>query len=318
MARSRDILYRELPSGLNAVLVLGTLATVVYFEIKRPLRKARQDKFSRDARNAFMSLTTAATISLTEKPVTAPLSRAVEKCGFGLLKLRRLPVWADVLLSVALLDYTLYIWHYLTHKVPFLWRFHLAHHVDLDLDASTALRFHAGEMLLSVPWRAVQVAVLGISPFSLALWQTLTLMEIMFHHSNVRLPFEVEKRLCRLIVTPRMHGIHHSVVREETDSNWSTIFSWPDYLHGTIRLNVPQDKITIGVLGYQRSEELTVGKILKLPFKVDRPSWRTPQGWKLQREQIPAQATSLTADGGEAEMVPVPPRMHLRPPLARA
>ncbi|WP_243372729.1 sterol desaturase family protein [Geotalea sp. SG265] len=304
MARSREFLYRELPPWLNTVLVFGTLATVVYFEIKRPLRKMRQDKLIRNGRNVFMSLTTAATISLTEKPVTAPLSRAVEKYGFGLLKHRRLPVWADVLLSVVLLDYTLYIWHYLTHKVPFLWRFHLAHHVDLDLDASTALRFHAGEMLLSVPWRATQVVVLGISPFSLALWQTLTLMEIMFHHSNVRLPFDLEKRLCRLIVTPRMHGIHHSIVRAETDSNWSTIFSWPDYVHGTILLNVPQDKITIGVTSYQNPKELTVGKILKLPFKVDRPSWRTPQGEELQRQDVPAPATSLAPDGVQAEMMP--------------
>jgi sterol desaturase/sphingolipid hydroxylase (fatty acid hydroxylase superfamily) len=263
---------RELPPWLNAVLVFGTLATVVYLEIKRPLRRMRQDKITRDARNVFMSLTTAATISLTEKPVTAHLSRAVEKYGIGLIKLRRLPIWADILLSVVLLDYTLYIWHYLTHKVPFLWRFHLVHHVDMDLDASTALRFHAGEMLLSVPWRAAQVAALGISPLGLAIWQTLTLLEIMFHHSNIRLPYGLERRLCRVIVTPRMHGIHHSVVQEETDSNWSTILSWPDYIHGTIRLNVPQDKVTIGVTAFQKPEELTVGKILKLPFAVDRTS----------------------------------------------
>ncbi|ACM20558.1 fatty acid hydroxylase superfamily protein [Geotalea daltonii FRC-32] len=297
MARTRDILNRELPPWLNAVLVFGTLATVVYFEIKRPLRKMRQDKVTRNARNVFMSWTTAATIALTEKPVTAPLSRAVERYGFGLLKLRRLPVWADLLLSVVLLDYTLYIWHYLTHKVPFLWRFHLAHHVDMDLDASTALRFHAGEMLLSVLWRATQVAVLGISPLGLALWQTLTLMEIMFHHSNVRLSYPVERRLCRLIVTPRMHGIHHSVVQKETDSNWSTIFSWPDYFHGTIRLNVPQDKIITGVAAYQNPAELTVGKIMKLPFTVDRPSWVVPQRGRPQREGLTDPVTSLLPEG---------------------
>lgn len=300
MARSRDVMHRELPPWLNAILVIGTLVTVVYFENKRPLRRMCQDKITRNGRNVFMSVTTAATISLTEKPVTAPLSRAVERYGIGLLKLRRLPVWAELALSVALLDYTLYIWHYLTHKVPFLWRFHLAHHVDLDLDASTALRFHAGEMLLSVPWRAAQVAVLGISPLGLALWQTLTLMEIMFHHSNLRLPHGLERRLCRVIVTPRMHGIHHSVVQEETDANWSTIFSWPDYIHGTLRLNVPQDQITIGVAAYQQPEELTVGRILKLPFKVDRSSWRTFYGEKLEREGLPGPAMSLAPDTAPA------------------
>jgi len=279
-------MYRELPPWLNAILVFGTLAVVVYCEMKRPLRRPRQDKVAGDGRNVLMSLATAATISLTEKPVTARLTRAVERHRFGLLKMRPLPVWVEVLLSVALLDYTLYIWHYLTHKVPFLWRFHLAHHVDLDLDASTALRFHAGEMLLSVPWRAAQVALLGISPFSLALWQTLTLMEIMFHHSNVRLPYPVERRLCRLIVTPRMHGIHHSAVRDETDSNWSTILAWPDYLHRTIRLNVPQDAITIGVAAYQDPAETTLGKVVRLPFTLDRPSW--PQQPLPDRPRLPA------------------------------
>ena len=309
MARSREIMKRELPSWLTAVLVLGTVATVVYFEIKRPLRKMRQGKVVRDTRNVLMSVTTAVTISLTEKPVTAPLSMAVERYGFGLLKLRRLPVWAELMLSVALLDYTLYMWHYLTHKVPFLWRFHLAHHADLDLDASTALRFHAIEMLFSVPWRAAQIAILGISPLGLSIWQTLTLMEILFHHSNARLPYDVERRLCRLIVTPRMHGIHHSIVQQETDSNWSTIFSWPDYLHGTIRLNVPQDKITIGVAAYQKPEELTVGKLLKLPFTADRPSWEVPHGGgKPQREAVPAASlVRLVPEGAEpAPMTHVP------------
>ena len=293
MANSRDSMTRELPPWLNRILIFGTLATVVYFEIKRPLRKSRQNKITHDERNVLMSLMSAATIALTEKPVTTPLSQAVERNRWGLLKVRPLPVWTELLLSVVLLDYTLYMWHYLTHRVPFLWRFHLAHHVDLDLDASTALRFHAGEMLLSVPWRAAQVRLLGISPLALSLWQTLTLMEIMFHHSNIRLPESLEKRLCHLIVTPRMHGIHHSIAREETASNWGTIFSWPDRLHGTMQLNVPQNSITIGVAAYQNPKELTVGRILRLPFAVDRPSWDLVGNGKPQPHPLPAPRTML-------------------------
>jgi sterol desaturase/sphingolipid hydroxylase (fatty acid hydroxylase superfamily) len=211
----------------------------------------------------------AATVALAEKPVTAPLALSVQRNKLGLLKLVRLPMVLELLLSVALLDYTLYIWHYLTHKVPFLWRFHRPHHVDRDLDASTSLRFHFGELMLSVPWRAAQVRLIGVSPLGLALWQTLTLMEIIFHHSNLRLPFAWERRLCRLVVTPRMHGIHHSVVRGETDSNWGTIFSWPDHLHGTVRLNVLQDSIDIGVVGYQDPAQLTLGKVLSMPFQPE-------------------------------------------------
>lgn len=285
MAKRSKTMKSELPKWLNAVLVFGTMATVLLLEIKRPLRKSRQSKIERDSRNVLVSWMAAATVALAEKPVTAPLALAVQRNRWGLLKLVRLPMALELLLSVALLDYTLYIWHYLTHKVPFLWRFHKFHHVDLDLDASTALRFHTGELLLSVPWRAAQVRLLGISPLGLAIWQTLTLMEIMFHHSNVRLPLGFERRLCRVIVTPRMHGIHHSIVRDETDSNWSTIFAWPDYLHRTLRLNVPQQEITIGVGPYQDPAELTLGKTLVLPFEPDRP-WTKPQRAQLALPRI--------------------------------
>ncbi|HJV65015.1 MAG TPA: sterol desaturase family protein [Geomonas sp.] len=287
MSRKSDSMTRPLPKWLNAILIMGTLATVVAFELKRPLRRNRQDKLGRDARNAAVSLLAAATVSLAEQPVVAPLSLAVHQQRLGLLKAVRLPAVAEVALSVILLDYTLFIWHYLTHKVSLLWRFHKSHHVDLDMDASTALRFHPGELLFSVPWRAAQVRLLGISPLALAVWQTLTLMAIMFHHSNLRLPFALERRLCRLIVTPRMHGIHHSVVRYETDSNWSTIFSWPDHLHGTLRLNVPQDKITLGVPGYQDPGQVTLGRVLEMPFRPEVP------GPEPQREPIAIPQTTL-------------------------
>jgi sterol desaturase/sphingolipid hydroxylase (fatty acid hydroxylase superfamily) len=271
LAKRSDVLTRELPRWLNAALIIGTLTAVVLLEMKRPLRQTRQRKLDRDARNAAVSLMAGLTVSLAERPVLAPLSLAVHQNRLGLLKMVRLPLVADLFLSALLLDYTLYLWHYLTHKVPFLWRFHKVHHADLDMDASTALRFHAGELLMSVPWRAAQIRLLGISPLGLAIWQTATLMEILFHHSNLRLPFGLERRLCRVIVTPRMHGIHHSVVKNETDSNWSTIFSWPDYLHGTLRLNVPQQTITLGVACYQDPEELSLGRILELPFIEERP-----------------------------------------------
>ena len=283
----RSTLSRELPPWLGAILICGTVATVLLLEIKRPLRRTREDKLSRDARNAAIALVAAATVALAEKPVIAPLSLEVHRKRLGLLKLFRLPVAVELLLSLVLLDYTLYLWHYLTHKAPLLWRFHRVHHADLDMDASTALRFHAGELLLSVPWRAAQVRLLGISPLPLALWQTVTLMEIMFHHSNLRLPFAFERRLCRLIVTPRMHGIHHSMVRQETDSNWSTIFSWPDYLHRTLRLNVPQQRISIGVASCRDPAELSLEKLMTLPFQAERP------GGEPVREPLSLPRTTL-------------------------
>ena len=285
MKKRTILLDRELPGWLGGLLIVGTGLAILYFENKRPLRRARQDKIRRNIRNLIMSVTTAATIRSSEKPLTGYLMKKGEQHNFGLLRMVRLPVWLEVCLSVVLLDYTLFVWHYLTHRVPLLWRLHQAHHVDLDLDASTALRFHPIEMLLSAPWRGAQVFFLGISPLALSTWQLLTLLEIMFHHSNIRLPYDFERKLVRLIVTPRMHGIHHSIVREETDSNWSTIFTWPDLLHGTLQLNIPQEKITIGVPAFQDPQELTIGQVLLMPATADRPSWRLAAGGSPERNR---------------------------------
>ncbi|HZD54884.1 MAG TPA: sterol desaturase family protein [Candidatus Aquicultoraceae bacterium] len=285
MKKRSTVLDAGLPGWLNAALVAGTAAALLYFETRRPLRRTRQEKVRRNLRNLAMSGTTAAAVGAVEKPVALYLMKASKRLRFGLLRWIRMPAWLELLVSVLLLDYTLYIWHVLTHRVPALWRLHQVHHADLDLDASTALRFHPGEMVLSAPWRGAQVLLLGVSPPGLSLWQTLTLLEILFHHSNVRLPIEFERRLSRVIVTPRMHGIHHSIVHEETDSNWATIFSWPDYLHRTARLNVPQGEITIGVPAFQDPEELTLKGVLELPVAGSRPSWRFADGGSPERDR---------------------------------
>src|SRR5258708_3153056 len=107
----------------------------------------------------------------------------VKKKRWGLLKQRRLPRIVETLAALALLDYTLYLQHVLHHRVPLLWRFHAVHHLDLDLDASTALRFQFGEIALSVPYRIAQVLLIGVDPLSLIMWQTFLLLSIMFHHA---------------------------------------------------------------------------------------------------------------------------------------
>ena len=217
-------------------------------------------------------------LRLAEQPVTCRLTEWVERRDWGLVKIMALPKWLEPTASLLLLDYTLYVWHVLTHRVPWLWRMHIVHHVDLDLDASTALRFHAAELLVSVLWRAGQVVGIGVTRRTLALWQTLTLLSVLFHHSNVRLPIEMERALVRVIVTPRMHGIHHSIVEAETNSNWSSGLTIWDRLHGTLRLDVPQHAITIGVPAYRDPDDVTVKHMLTMPFEPQRPAWRDPDG----------------------------------------
>jgi sterol desaturase/sphingolipid hydroxylase (fatty acid hydroxylase superfamily) len=284
---------RTLRPWLRGLLIGGAYLGLLWLERCRPLRRAVEPKARRNARNLAVAALSAAAIQLAEAPVTRPLTALVERRRRGLLQRIPLPGWLEVALAVGLLDYTLYLWHVLVHEVPWLWRFHQPHHVDLDLDASTALRFHFGEMVASVPWRAGQVLLIGVSPLALSVWQTAALVEILFHHSNVDLPIGVERCLCRLVVTPRLHGIHHSIVPEETGSNWSSGLTLWDWLHGTLRLDVRQDAITIGVPAYREPEEVTLPNVLAMPFRPKGDSWRLPGDGRPSRPSLFVAASEL-------------------------
>jgi sterol desaturase/sphingolipid hydroxylase (fatty acid hydroxylase superfamily) len=279
---------RKVPTWISAPLVVGAFALLAWLERRRPLRQKVEPKLTRESRNLAVAAVSAVALQLTERPLADRLTALVERRRWGLLKLVRLPAWLEVALAVVLMDYTLYLWHVLTHRVPFLWRFHVAHHVDLDLDASTALRFHFAELVLSVPFRGAQILVIGVAPLSLSVWQNFLFLSIMFHHSNVRLPIEVERKLNRLVVTPRMHGIHHSIVKEETNSNWSSGLTVWDWIHGTLRLNVPQGEITIGVPAYREPEEVELLKVLAMPFEEQPETWHLPGDGRPVRAPFPA------------------------------
>jgi sterol desaturase/sphingolipid hydroxylase (fatty acid hydroxylase superfamily) len=276
---------KALPGWLTMPITAGAFLLLAYLERRRPLRRSLEPKLRREARNLAMAAMGAAAVALAEMPVSLAVANAGERRGWGLLKWVRLPGWIRLPAAVLLMDYTVYIWHILTHRVPFLWRFHLVHHVDLDMDASTALRFHFGELLGSVPWRAGEIAILGVSPLAYSIWQLFFVLSIMFHHSCVHIPVGIERRLNWFVVTPRMHGIHHSAVHAETDSNWSSGLTIWDRLHGTLRLNVPQRGIAIGVPAYRDPREVTLPKIVAMPFAGERPAWLLPGDGEATREE---------------------------------
>jgi sterol desaturase/sphingolipid hydroxylase (fatty acid hydroxylase superfamily) len=271
---------------LPALVVLGSFVALAGLERRYPLRRSVEPRNRRDIRNLAVAATTAIALRLAEQPVVGKLANMAERRRFGLLQRWRLPPAIETAAALVLMDYTLFVWHVLLHRVPFLWRCHLAHHVDLDLSASTALRFHFSEMVLSVPWRAAQILLIGVRPAILKAWQTATLVEILFHHSNFRLPYRLERLIEYAIVTPRMHGIHHSTVREETESNWSSGLTLWDRLHGTLRLDLPQQPITIGTPGYRDPGELTLPKILAMPFGDQRPAWPASAHWDKRQPRI--------------------------------
>ncbi len=217
-------------------------------------------------------------MALLQPALLIPLLRRTDRDRLGLLHRLQATPAARALLGVLLLDYTLWWWHWLNHKVPFLWRFHLAHHVDRDLDASTAIRFHFGEMSISVLFRMLVVRVFGINELSMTLWHLMLMPSIFFQHSNLELTPQRDRIISRWVVTPRMHGIHHSDYRNETDSNWSSLFSVWDFLHGTFREDTPQETVRIGVAAFQSPEDVALPKIIAMPFVEQREDWRNEMG----------------------------------------
>jgi sterol desaturase/sphingolipid hydroxylase (fatty acid hydroxylase superfamily) len=267
--------------ALGAVMAIAAVGLFI-LEKRHPLRRQYQKEPERTLRNLAFGALSMAVIGLMQSPVVKPLARRVAARRLGVAQRLPGPEWLRDAAAFLLLDYTIYVWHVLTHKVPFLWRFHLVHHVDLDLDTTTALRFHAVDMMLSIPWRAAQVRFCGASPRAIQLWQTFFFVSVLFHHSNVRLPLAIERMLVRFLTTPRLHGIHHSVVHGETDSNWSSGLSFWDWIHGTVRVDVPQEAVTIGVPAYR--EPLTLTELLELPFVHQREAWRTTEGQIIKRD----------------------------------
>ena len=275
---------RQVPGWLTGLAAGGLFLLLLRAERRQPLRGATQPRGPRLFRNLALASIGGLANAALQAPLVGPLSREVARRRLGLLGALRLPLLLEVPAGILLLDYTLYLWHYLTHRVPFLWRFHLVHHADLDLDASTALRFHFGELALSVAFRAAQVRLLGIPPLTLSLWQSLLLCSVLFQHSDLRLQPGTEAFWSRLLVTPGLHGIHHGATLQDTDSNWSSGLTVWDRLHGTLRrVRAAQDT---GVPGYRDAAELTLPRLLSMPFVRQRPAFAVTAGAPLT-SQLP-------------------------------
>ncbi len=269
--------------GAPALIVL--FGTLLLLEIRQPLRRWVQSLFRRFITNAAVSVPTFLVLRLGLIPAELAAAYWAKEAHFGLLNLVPMSPWLHGVISFLFMDYLLYAWHVLSHKVPLLWRFHNVHHTDLDLSVTTAIRFHFGEMFLSGLVRALAVLVFGAGAVAVLVYEVVFEGSVAFQHSNWRLPIRLERVLIRVIITPRMHGIHHSMVREETDSNFTNLFNIWDRLHGTLRLNVPQSRITIGVPAYRDQRELTALSLLLLPFRRQKEYWLLPDGSRPEREE---------------------------------
>ena len=248
-----------------APLLVAVFVVLFIAEHKRRLRKATQPLTKRTFTNSIVAVPAFGLLRFGFLPLMVKLALRNKRYGVGYLF--PLSSLARLISTFLILDYGNYLWHVLNHKIPLLWRFHLVHHTDLDLDTLTAFRFHFGEMVGSVFFRGLFVLLSGATAKEVLVYELLFEGATQFHHSNIKLPLKVERGLNQLIVTPKMHGIHHSVNKDETNSNYAVIFSFWDRIHETFTSIVHHDEISIGVPEYRDGTQMTAGYLLTMPFK---------------------------------------------------
>ena len=221
--------------SFRSILVVAVLPLLWILETRLPFFLEHQnprERIQHDAKNISFGILNA---SLVAWPISAALAASAawsQGAAFGILHRLGLPQLPTTCLAFLLLDLWMYLWHRANHGLPFLWRFHKMHHSDAEMSASTGVRFHTGEVLLSALARLVIVPVLGITLAQLAIYELVLLPAVLIQHSNVVWPGWF-KRARRMFVTPEMHRIHHSRWPLDTNSNYGSIFTWWDFLGRT-------------------------------------------------------------------------------------
>lgn len=254
-------------------------------EQKWPLRQRKRALLQRIRINFSFTILVYLIASLLITPLAKYTVNLSLNYQFGILAWLPLNNTGKFICGFLLLDLTFYYWHRMNHEISLLWRFHNVHHVDPDLDVTTSMRFHVVEIAYSSLFRVLQLGLIGANVWLLFCYEFAFQANTFFQHSNIKLPFRLEKIVNKILVTPRMHGIHHSYFREETNRNYGVVFTFWDKLHGTILLNVPQNAITIGVPAYQQASDNTFINLLLMPFQSQRKYWHVENKTYINRPE---------------------------------
>lgn len=255
---------------IRLAVFLGLFSVLALLEWLLPRRARRQARTGRWATNWGIIILDTLTLRLMAlaMPLLA-VGAAVDagQQGWGLLNVIGWPVWLEVVLAILILDFVIWAQHLITHKVPVLWRLHRVHHADRDMDVTTAIRFHPVEIALSMLLKIGVVYLLGPAALAVILFEIILNGTAMFNHANLRLPAGVDRVVRMVLVTPDMHRVHHSVHREEHDSNYGFALSVWDRMFGTY-VAQPTDGhegMSVG-LEWQDERPAHLGWSLKLPF----------------------------------------------------
>lgn len=256
--------------ALRLAAFVAVLAVMVIWEVLAPRRARPLPRRRRWPANLGIVALNTVIVRLLFPAAAVGVALSAETHGWGLLHRYDVPAWAALAAGIVLLDFAIYLQHVMFHAVPVLWRLHRMHHADLDIDVTTGARFHPVEIVLSMLIKFAAIAALGVPPAAVVLFEVLLNATSMFNHGNVRIPAALEPALRWLLVTPDMHRVHHSIERDETNSNFGFNLSLWDRLFGTYRAQpaAGHERMVIGIPEHRNEREVDrLPGMLALPFR---------------------------------------------------
>jgi len=260
----------ENEATIRLIIFLGLFAILAAAEALMPRRERSQKRSQRWVTN--WGITIANTVTLRILALAMPLLAVgaavdAQAQGWGLFNALTLPGWIEIVAAILVLDLIIWAQHLITHKIPVLWRLHRVHHADVDMDVTTAIRFHPVEIALSMFLKIGVVYLLGPAALAVILFEIILNGTAMFNHANFRLPLWLDAIVRRVLVTPDMHRVHHSIHRHEHDSNYGFALSIWDRMFGTYTAQpeAGHDGMTVG-LEWQDDRPARLGWSLSLPF----------------------------------------------------
>jgi sterol desaturase/sphingolipid hydroxylase (fatty acid hydroxylase superfamily) len=254
---------------LRLIVFLGVLVAMVLWELAAPRRRREIPRVIRWTNNLGLVVIDTIVLRLSFPILAVGLAVISQDSGWGLFNIIDAPGWVAVIVSIVVLDLVIYLQHVMFHAVPALWRLHRMHHADLEFDVTTGLRFHPVEILLSMGIKLAVVAALGPPAVAVLIFEVLLNATAMFNHSNIRLPMLVDRFLRLIVVTPDMHRVHHSIIPEETNSNFGFNLPWWDRLLGTYKAQpkAGHEGMTIGIEQFRTGRDLWLDRMLVQPIK---------------------------------------------------
>lgn len=259
------------PVPLYVALILASMAVVAAIETAIPLHARGRWHRAHLGPNLALTFLTFATNSVLNAALVMALMW-LDANGFGLLRTLPLPPLAVGALGVVLLDFSFYVAHVAMHKIPWFWRFHCVHHSDPAVDVTTTIRQHPGESLIRYAFLGVFAIALGVGPVAFGVYRVWSALNGLLEHANLRVPRRLDHLLSLVTTWPNMHKVHHSRAAQETDTNYSNIFSLWDRLFLTFTPSVRGEAIDYGLEGFDGPAAQTTAGLLAMPFRVEGAS----------------------------------------------